>query len=142
MNDREVSGRYEVRSSTGLEGVFVGKDDAMGYADELRANGARRVTVSPVASPEEHPKKSHAQIKREVDEILAGSHGTAGVPTPETLRPEQIEAAFAAGKIDRDTRHVALMDPSKFSERGDVEAMMFAKRTVCQAIAPGHKRRR
>jgi len=74
--------RYEVRSSTGLEGVFVGKDDALGYADELRSIGVQRVTVEPEPEPVMSPgnvdvdmgvgaQRSHAKIKREVDEILA-----------------------------------------------------------------------
>ena len=88
---REVGGRYEVRSSTGLEGVFVVKDDALGYADELRASGARGVTVKPV----EPFKKSSAQIKREVDQILAGkrSRGQRGLSSEDARRLEALPDA-------------------------------------------------
>jgi hypothetical protein len=93
--------------------------------------------------------KTQRELAREVKEILAAGSAKAvkphddqtRAPTPETLQPEQIEAAFAAGKIDYNTRYAALLDPSRFSG-SDIDAIMFAKRTVCQAIAarPGRRR--
>ena len=130
MPHREVGGRYEVRSSTGLEGVFVGKDDAQGYANELRANGARHVTVKPVASPEsKQPKKSHAQIKREVDEILrSGPHrGSSGHATKITPRPfYEIEPDDIGKRFLRAFgRGWALSDVLGYVQRGDVGKRLY-----------------
>ena len=56
-----TSNPYEVRSDSGLEGVFADEHDAMFYADELRGVGAKRVEVvkrtrqRPGSAPRQNP---------------------------------------------------------------------------------------
>jgi hypothetical protein len=46
---------WEVRSDSGLEGVFADEDDARFYAEEIRGSGARGVAVEPRKRPL-HPR--------------------------------------------------------------------------------------
>jgi hypothetical protein len=108
---------WEVRSDTGLEGVFAERDDAEFYADEIKGGGARRVTVShrvrlSPPRPPGAPPMFHAPQGR-----------PPGVPNPSSF----------SEKGERMYEHIK----QQYEAKGDPRAKEIAARTVYASSSAG-----
>jgi hypothetical protein len=126
LTENPVDNPWEVRSDSGLEGVYADHDDANFYADELRGSGARNVIVArrrkatrpmpppryPVRqNPPPTPEEWQAQVEREDQERRARLERTG--PTPEQLY-DRFHADRAAGIHHGERRGAALQRRNPF----------------------------